>query len=61
MGGCPNQRRNYDLTSTGVLNALTRLVITNAVYFKAAWMNQFETGDTAQGSFTLADGSRRCP
>ena len=47
-----------DLIPTGVLNALTRLVITNAVYFKAAWMNQFETGDTAQGSFTLADGSQ---
>ena len=46
-----------DLIPAGVLNELTRLVLTNAVYFKAAWMNQFESANTAQGSFTLADGT----
>ncbi|MGV7976404.1 MAG: serpin family protein [Anaerolineaceae bacterium] len=47
-----------DLIPAGVLNALTRLVLTNAVYFKAAWMNQFDPSKTALGSFTLADGSQ---
>jgi len=46
-----------DIIPTGVLNELTRLVLTNAVYFKAAWMNQFDPTKTAQGTFTLADGS----
>ena len=47
-----------DLIPAGVLDALTRLVLTNAVYFKAAWMNQFDPSKTALGSFTLADGSQ---
>lgn len=47
-----------DLIPEGVLNALTRLVLTNAVYFKAAWMNQFDPANTAPGTFTLSDGSQ---
>ena len=47
-----------DLIPEGVLNALTRLVLTNAVYFKAAWMNQFAPANTAPGTFTLSDGSQ---
>ena len=47
-----------DLIPAGVLDALTRLVLTNAVYFKAAWMNQFDPSKTALGNFTLADGSQ---
>jgi len=47
-----------DLIPEGVLNALTRLVLTNAVYFKAAWMNQFDPAKTAPGTFTLSDGSQ---
>ena len=47
-----------DLIPAGVLNELTRLVLTNAVYFKAAWMNQFDPAKTAPGTFTLSDGSQ---
>ena len=49
--------RIKDLIPAGVLNALTRLVLTNAVYFKAAWMNQFDPALTSQGAFSLPDGS----
>lgn len=45
------------LIPAGTLNELTRLVLTNAVYFKAAWQTQFDPADTAEGSFTLLDGS----
>jgi serpin B len=34
----------------------TKLVITNAVYFKARWRSQFETTGTAEEAFLTADG-----
>lgn len=34
----------------------TRLVITNAVYFKARWRHEFDPGKTENGSFRNADG-----
>lgn len=46
-----------DLIPEGVLSSMTRLVLTNAIYFKGAWVNQFEEKDTKDGGFTLADGS----
>ena len=39
------------LISSGVLNADTRLVLTNAVYFKADWQDPFEKLMTADGDF----------
>jgi len=39
------------LISSGVLNADTRLVLTNAVYFKADWQDPFEKFMTADGDF----------
>ena len=47
-----------DLIPEGVLNELTRLVITNAVYFKAAWLSPFDPANTKNGSFTLLDGTQ---
>jgi len=47
-----------DLIPEGALNALTRLVITNAVYFKAAWLSPFDPANTKNGSFTLLDGTK---
>ncbi len=48
-----------DLIPEGVLSAMTRMVLTNAIYFKGAWSNQFEEKDTKDGSFTLLDGSSK--
>ena len=35
-----------------------RLVLTNAIYFKAAWMRPFSPEQTKDGDFTLADGTK---
>ncbi len=48
-----------ELIPTGVLSNMTRLVLTNAIYFKGAWLNQFEEENTKDGSFILADGSSK--
>jgi len=36
---------------------LTRLVLTNAIYFNAAWLNPFSEDMTGDGTFHLLDGS----
>jgi len=46
-----------DLIPEGVLTALTRLVLVNAIYLKAPWEDPFEKGLTEKADFTLADGS----
>ena len=40
-----------DLIASGVLNNMTRLVLTNAIYLKALWMNQFKEQNTAKAPF----------
>jgi serpin B len=35
---------------------LTRLILTNAIYFKAAWQQQFDEHDTRDDAFHLLDG-----
>jgi serpin B len=47
-----------DLLPPGTIEPLTRLVLTNAVYFKGDWASQFKKDRTKQGPFTLADGSK---
>ena len=44
-----------DLIPQGVIDALTRLVLTNAIYFNAAWLNPFSEDVTADGIFHLLD------
>jgi serine protease inhibitor len=41
----------------GILDALTRLVLVNAVYFKAAWLEPFDKALTRRRRFTTAGGS----
>jgi serpin B len=53
--------RIQDLISPEALNALTRLVLTNAVYFKAPWSTQFSTYDTVPTGFRTATGTKMVP
>ncbi|NLW51091.1 MAG: serpin family protein [Candidatus Brocadiaceae bacterium] len=45
------RERITDLVPAGVLNALTRLVLANAIYFKGDWLHPFEEGVTTEGVF----------
>ena len=46
-----------DLLPEGVLNSYTRMVLVNAIYFKADWLRQFDADDTFDSPFHLLDGS----
>jgi len=48
--------RIKDLIPAGVIKAMTRLVLTNAIYFNAAWSQPFEPDLTADGPFYLLGG-----
>jgi serpin B len=43
-----------DLLSPGVVNHSTRLVLTNAIYFKGNWQDQFDTEATQKEEFHLS-------
>jgi serpin B len=43
-----------DLIPPGVLNALTRLVLTNAIYFKGLWVKQFDKKETREEDFRVS-------
>jgi len=51
------EQRIKDLIPPGAIDPLTRLVLTNAIYFNAAWANNFEKNATQPADFHLADGS----
>jgi serpin B len=51
-GRIPNLLAEPDVT------ALTRLILVNAMYLRAPWLNPFDAKDTKPGQFTRADGSR---
>lgn len=53
------EERIKDLLPQGSIDLLTRLVLTNAIYFNAAWMHQFEESLTQDAPFTLLDGSSK--
>ncbi|MFA5308469.1 MAG: serpin family protein [Dehalococcoidales bacterium] len=50
--------RIKDLIPPGAIDGLTRLVLTNAIYFNAAWKNPFNEDATADGVFHLLDGGQ---
>ncbi len=47
-----------DLIPQGVVDRDTKLVLVNALYFKADWDEQFNPSDTHDAPFTLLDGSQ---
>jgi serpin B len=49
--------RIKDIIPPGVINAFTRLVLANAIYFNAHWQHQFAESATRDGVFHLLDGS----
>jgi serpin B len=51
------QEKIKDLLPEGVLSADTRMVLVNAIYFKADWLSQFDAGDTYDAPFHLLDGT----
>jgi serpin B len=46
-----------DLIKKGIISEVTRLVLTNAIYFNAAWERPFNEDNTTDGTFYLEDGS----
>jgi serpin B len=51
------ENKILNLLVPGNVTSDTRLVLTNAIYFNAAWKSVFPTANTQDGSFTLLDGS----
>src|SRR5262249_26696863 len=54
------QDKIKDLLKPGILNNLTRLVLTNAIYFKAAWSEPFNAKNTKPVDF-LVGGVQKAP
>ncbi len=46
-----------DLIPRGAIDPMTRLVLTNAIYFNAAWKYPFTVESTSNGKFHLLNGS----
>lgn len=52
------RNRIEDLIPPGAINTLTRMVLTNAIYFKASWREPFDEDHTNNQPFNLLDGDR---
>ena len=50
------QRKIRDLLQPGDADSVTALVLTNAIYFKAAWLGTFDRELTRDAAFTLPGG-----
>ena len=51
------EQKIKDLLPAGSVDRLTRLVLTNAIYFNAGWKDPFEAEATQDGAFHLLNGS----
>ncbi len=61
INGWVSQQTNdkiKDLIPAGALDNMTRMVLVNAIYFKADWDKQFNTNNTKDAPFTLLDGKQ---
>ena len=45
-----------DMIQSSMLSDLTKLVLTNAIYFKGLWEKQFDPDDTYEADFNLSTG-----
>jgi serpin B len=52
------EERILDVVPEGVITANTRLVLANAIYFNASWLNPFFERATEDDTFTLLDGEQ---
>jgi len=52
------QEKIQNLIPEGSLNPDTRMVLVNAIYFKADWLDQFDAEDTFNHPFNLLDGTQ---
>jgi serpin B len=52
------EQRIEDLLPEGSIDSDTRLVLTNAIYFKASWFDEFEVSATKPATFTSEAGAR---
>jgi serpin B len=50
--------RIKDLVPADAIDSHTRMVLANAIYFKARWAESFKKEDTKTEDFTLADGKK---
>jgi|SRR5690554_712167 len=50
--------RIKDLIPPGSINQETRMILTNAIYFKASWLQPFNKASTKRGDFFRRDGTR---
>ncbi|XP_022098745.1 leukocyte elastase inhibitor-like [Acanthaster planci] len=48
------ENRIKDLLAAGSIDALTRLVLVNAIYFKGDWVSKFEVSDTSPEKFHIS-------
>jgi len=51
------ERRVEELLAPGIVDAMTRLVLVNAIYFTASWAYPFEEEATRDAAFRRLDGS----
>lgn len=51
------EERIEDLLPDGSITEYTKLVLVNAIYFKASWSAPFEASDTSDAAFSNLDGS----
>jgi serpin B len=52
------RERIKDLIPAGAIDTLTRMVLTNAIYFKGDWASTFDEKRTRNASFTRIDGTK---